>query len=170
MKKLLIALSIVTTLTSCSEKVQTVDYYMDNPSALDTTLLNCSKMSENDRDQNHNCVNAKIATLRGEAKKDAALMDIKAIIDSLKMYKLHNGNYPTEEQGLSALVNKPTILPIPRNYTPGGYLEKLPKDPWGNEYQYQNPGKHNQIDVYSFGVNGSTPQGESGTSIIGDWE
>lgn len=105
-----------------------------------------------------------------EARKAAALTDIKAIGDSLKMYKLHNSNYPTQQQGLDALVNKPTISPIPRNYTSGGYLEKLPKDPWGNEYQYQNPGKHNDVDVYSYGADGATSSGEGGATVVGGWQ
>lgn len=105
-----------------------------------------------------------------DARKAAALTDIKAIKDSLKMYKLHNLNYPTQQQGLDALVNKPTISPIPRNYTSGGYLDKLPKDPWGNDYQYLNPGKHSDVDVYSYGSDNQTSAGEDGSSVIGSWQ
>lgn len=105
-----------------------------------------------------------------DARKAAALADIKSVSDALKMYKLHNLNYPTQQQGLEALVTKPSISPIPKNYTAGGYLEKLPKDPWGNDYQYQNPGKHNDIDVYSYGADGATSSGEDGATVIGSWQ
>lgn len=105
-----------------------------------------------------------------DARKAAALSDIKSIQQSLKMYKLHNVSYPTQQQGLDALVNKPTISPIPKNYTSGGYLEKLPKDPWGNDYQYQNPGRHADIDIYSYGADGPTSAGEDGNTVIGSWQ
>lgn len=105
-----------------------------------------------------------------DARKAAAVTDIKAMTDALKMYKLHNLNYPTQQQGLDALVNKPTISPIPKNYTPGGYLEKLPKDPWHNDYQYQNPGKHGDVDIYSYGADGPTSAGENGTTVVGNWQ
>lgn len=105
-----------------------------------------------------------------DARKAAAVTDIKAMTDALKMYKLHNLNYPTQQQGLDALVNKPTISPIPKNYTPGGYLEKLPKDPWHNDYQYQNPGKHGDVDIYSYGADGPTSAGENGATVVGNWQ
>ena len=112
----------------------------------------------------------KVMSSTDDARKAAAVTDIKAIGDSLKMYKLHNLNYPTQQQGLEALAHKPTIAPIPKNYSPGGYLEKVPKDPWGNDYQYQNPGKHTDVDVYSFGANGATSSGENGDTVIGNWQ
>lgn len=105
-----------------------------------------------------------------DARKAAALADIKSIQQALKMYKLHNVSYPTQQQGLDALVNKPTISPIPKNYTSGGYLEKLPKDPWGDDYQYQNPGRHGDIDIYSYGADGPTSAGADGNTVVGSWQ
>jgi general secretion pathway protein G len=103
-----------------------------------------------------------------DAKVIAAKSDINTIMNALKLYNLDNGRYPTNEQGLNALINKPNAAPIPLSYKDGGYLEKLPIDPWGNPYQYQNPGKHGEIDVYSFGVNASPSAGEDG-KVIGSW-
>ena len=71
-----------------------------------------------------------------EARIVAAKQDIAAISQALKLYKLDNRRYPTTEQGLQALVEKPSAAPVPDNWKTGGYLEKLPKDPWGNPYQY----------------------------------
>ncbi len=105
-----------------------------------------------------------------DARKSAALSDVKSLKTALDLYKLDNTRYPTQQQGLDALVNKPTVAPIPKNYKPNGYLDKLPQDPWGNQYQYQNPGKHGEIDIYSFGQDGSTSAGENGTTVIGNWQ
>src|SRR5271169_2744632 len=77
-----------------------------------------------------------------EARIIAAKQDIGSILQALKLYKLDNMRYPTTEQGLQALVKKPTITPIPDNWKGNGYLERLPKDPWGNPYQYLQPGLH----------------------------
>src|ERR1700746_1362812 len=79
----------------------------------------------------------------------AAKTDIAAIMAALKLYRLDNQRYPTGEQGLSALVTKPTSPPAPPNWKPNGYLERLPKDPWGHPYQYLNPGLRGEIDVFS---------------------
>jgi general secretion pathway protein G len=103
-----------------------------------------------------------------EARIVAAKQDIATIVQSLKMYRLDNINYPTTEQGLQALVTKPTIDPIPNNWKSGGYLEKLPKDPWGNPYVYLNPGRHGEIDVMSLGADGQ-PGGEGKDADIGSW-
>lgn len=105
-----------------------------------------------------------------DARKVAAKSDIKALSDALKLYNLDNMRYPTTQQGLEALVTKPSISPIPTNYKTGGYLDKLPVDPWGNPYQYQNPGKHGEFDVYSFGANASSANGEDGDGVIGSWQ
>ncbi len=105
-----------------------------------------------------------------DARKVAAKADISAIANALKLYNLDNMRYPTNQQGLQALASKPSIAPIPNSYKDGGYLDKLPTDPWGNQYQYQNPGKHGEVDVYSFGPNGSTTGSEDDTGVIGNWQ
>lgn len=105
-----------------------------------------------------------------DARKAAAMSDIKNIMTALNLYYLREARFPTEAQGLAALVNKPTMSPIPTNYKEGGYLDKLPEDPWKNPYQYKNPGKHGQIDVYSYGPDGQTPAGEDGNKVIGSWQ
>ncbi|MFN8770244.1 MAG: type II secretion system major pseudopilin GspG [Neisseriaceae bacterium] len=105
-----------------------------------------------------------------DARKVAAKSDISAIMNALKLYNLDNMRYPTNQQGLEALVSKPTVAPIPNSYKDGGYLDKLPTDPWGNAYQYQNPGKHGDVDVYSLGQNGNQGDGENSSSIIGSWQ
>lgn len=110
----------------------------------------------------------KIMDRPDEARIVAARQDIATLIQSLKMYRLDNINYPTTEQGLQALVTKPTIDPIPNNWKSGGYLEKLPKDPWGNAYVYLNPGRHGDIDVISLGADGQTG-GEGKDADIGSW-
>lgn len=105
-----------------------------------------------------------------DARKVAAKSDISAIMNALKLYNLDNMRYPTNQQGLSALVTKPSVAPIPNSYKDGGYLDKLPTDPWGNQYQYQNPGKHGEVDVYSFGPSGTEANGEDGSGVIGSWQ
>jgi general secretion pathway protein G len=76
--------------------------------------------------------------------------------------------YPTTEQGLAALVTRPTLAPVPSNWKPGGYLERLPRDPWGHAYQYLSPGLHGEIDVFSFGADGAAG-GEGFDADIGSW-
>ncbi|MDB5863431.1 MAG: gspG [Betaproteobacteria bacterium] len=110
----------------------------------------------------------KIISRPDEARVIAAKQDIASLMQSLRLYRLDNQRYPTTEQGLEALVTKPASLPLPRNWKNGGYLERLPKDPWGNPYQYLNPGTHGEIDVFSFGADG-TPGGEGNDSDIGSW-
>jgi general secretion pathway protein G len=88
---------------------------------------------------------------KNRADQQKVLSDIAAIENALDIYKLDNGHYPLEIQGIKALVSKPTILPVPRDYPPHGYIRRLPKDPWGNDYLMVNPGKHSQIDLYSAG-------------------
>ncbi len=103
-----------------------------------------------------------------EARAVAARQDIAAISQALKLYKLDNRKYPTTEQGLQALVQKPTVAPVPDNWKAGGYLEKLPKDPWNNPYQYLSPGVHGEFDVFSFGADGQAG-GEGNDADIGNW-
>jgi len=102
-----------------------------------------------------------------EARIAAAKHDIAAISQSLKLYKLDNGRYPSNEQGLQALVAKPASAPVPTNWKP--YLDKLPKDPWGNTYMYLNPGVNGEIDVFSLGADGQ-PGGTGADSDIGSWQ
>ncbi|HNQ04425.1 MAG TPA: type II secretion system major pseudopilin GspG [Thiobacillaceae bacterium] len=103
-----------------------------------------------------------------EARIIAAKQDIAGLMQALKLYRLDNIRYPTTEQGLQALVSKPGLEPIPQNWKSGGYLEKLPKDPWGTPYVYLNPGRHGEIDVYSLGADGQ-PGGEDKDADIGNW-
>jgi len=104
-----------------------------------------------------------------EARAVAARSDIATIMQALKLYRLDNQRYPTTEQGLNALVAKPEQPPVPPNWKPGGYLERLPKDPWGRQYQYLSPGLKGEVDVFSFGADGQT--GGSGVdSDIGSWD
>jgi general secretion pathway protein G len=103
-----------------------------------------------------------------EARAVAAKSDIAAIMGALKLYRLDNQRYPTTEQGLAALVTAPTQAPLPPNWKPGGYLERLPKDPWGQPYQYLNPGLRGEIDVFSFGADGQ-PGGTGIDADIGSW-
>jgi general secretion pathway protein G len=110
----------------------------------------------------------KIISRPDEARAIAAKQDIASLMQSLKLYRLDNLRYPTTEQGLQALVTKPTSLPIPGNWKNGGYLERLPKDPWGNPYQYLNPGLHGEIDVFSLAADGA-PGGEGNDADIGSW-
>ncbi len=103
-----------------------------------------------------------------QARVVAAKSDIQAILSALKLYRLDNGVYPSAEQGLQALVRKPEIGEIPRYWKPGGYLDRLPTDPWGMDYQYLNPGLHGEVDVFSFGAD-RKPGGEGVDADIGSW-
>ena len=84
-----------------------------------------------------------------KADRQKAVTDITALENALEMYYLDNSRYPTTEQGLDALVSKPEAGPVPRSYPSGGYLKRLPNDPWGNPYQLVGPGVNGRIDVYS---------------------
>ncbi|MBY0578635.1 MAG: type II secretion system major pseudopilin GspG [Burkholderiales bacterium] len=110
----------------------------------------------------------KVMSRPDEARIVAAKQDIGSIMQALKLYKLDNHSYPTTEQGLQALVKKPSTPPIPGNWKTGGYLEQLPLDPWGKSYQYLNPGLHGEIDVFSYGADGA-PGGEGSDVDIGSW-
>jgi len=104
-----------------------------------------------------------------EAKRVAAKADIGAIVQALKLYRLDNGGYPTTDQGLAALVQKPTTNPVPGNWKQGGYLERLPKDPWGGDYQFLSPGVKGEIDVFSLGAD-RAQGGEGNAADIGNWD
>lgn len=88
---------------------------------------------------------------KNRADRQKVLSDIAAIENALDMYKLDNGYYPTEEQGIKALVIKPMEHPIPQIYPYNGYIRRLPKDPWNNSYQMNNPGQHEELDIFSAG-------------------
>jgi len=103
-----------------------------------------------------------------EARIMAAKHDIASLMQTLKLYRLDNQRYPLTEQGLQALVSRPSSAPVPPNWKAGGYVERLPRDPWGNAYQYLNPGLHAEIDVYSLGADGA-PGGEGNDADIGSW-
>lgn len=102
-----------------------------------------------------------------DARVTAARTDVGNLMQALKLYKLDNQRYPTAEQGLQALVTRPTTEPIPPNWKT--YLDKLPKDPWGHDYQYANPGVKGEIDVFSYGADGQ-PGGEGKDADIGSWQ
>jgi len=102
-----------------------------------------------------------------DARVTAARTDVNNLAQALKLYKLDNQRYPTGEQGLQALIARPTAGPVPPNWKP--YLEKLPNDPWGRPYQYLNPGVKGEIDVMSFGADGQ-PGGEGKNADVGSWQ
>jgi general secretion pathway protein G len=104
-----------------------------------------------------------------EAKRVAAKADVAAIVQALKLYRLDNGFYPATDQGLAALVQKLASSPVPGNWKQGGYLERLPKDPWGGDYQYLNPGVKSEIDVFSLGADRARG-GEGSGADIGNWD
>jgi len=113
----------------------------------------------------------KIMGRPGEAKQVKAKLDIQNLETALKLYKLDNGNYPSTEQGLQALVEKPESGIIPKKWKQGGYLEKgkVPKDPWGNEFVYLSPGLQSDFDIISYGADG-VPGGENEDKDINNWE
>ena len=102
-----------------------------------------------------------------DARAMAARTDVNNLVQALKLYKLDNQRYPTAEQGLAALIAKPSVGPVPPNWKP--YLDKLPNDPWNNPYQYLNPGIKGEIDVLSFGADGQ-PGGEGKNADVGSWQ
>lgn len=104
----------------------------------------------------------KIMSRPEQARIVKVKQDILAIQSALDLYKLDSGIYPTTDQGLVALITQPTIDPIPRNWKTDGYLQQLPKDPWGEPYQYLN--ENEKVKIFSFG-----PKGKEGNSEIGNW-
>jgi general secretion pathway protein G len=104
----------------------------------------------------------KIMSRPEQARMVKVKQDILAIQSSLDLYKLDNGMYPTTDQGLEALIKKPTSDPIPRNWKSEGYLQQVPQDPWGEPYQYMN--ENEKLKIFSYG-----PKGKEGGSEIGNW-
>ena len=102
-----------------------------------------------------------------DARVTAARTDVGNLMQALKLYKLDNQRFPSGEQGLNALILKPTTEPVPGNWKP--YLDKLPNDPWGRPYQYMNPGIKSEVDVLSFGADGQAG-GEGNNADIGSWQ
>lgn len=102
-----------------------------------------------------------------DAQIEKAKADIRNIDSAMKFYRLDNFSYPSTEQGIEALVNKPNDLSV-RNWKTGGYLDRVPKDPWGNPYLYLNPGNNAEIDVYTLGRDGR-PGGDGVDADIGNW-
>jgi general secretion pathway protein G len=108
-----------------------------------------------------------------EARKTQAKIQIDSFENALKMYKLDSGEFPSTEQGLKALVEKPAVGNVPKNWREGGYLDKnrVPKDPWGNDYNYVCPGMKNtdSFDLFSYGPSGQAG-GQGNDAEIGNWE
>ena len=110
----------------------------------------------------------KILSRPDEARAMAARQDIASLMQALKLYRLDNHRYPSTEQGLQALVVRPASAPPAPNWKAGGYVERLPNDPWGNPYQYLNPGVRGELDVFSMAADGA-PGGEGNDADIGSW-
>ncbi|MGF1740880.1 type II secretion system major pseudopilin GspG [Vibrio profundum] len=102
-----------------------------------------------------------------KADQQKAVTDIVALENALDMYKLDNSVYPTTDQGLEALVKKPSD-PEPRNYRDGGYIKRLPNDPWGRPYHYMTPGEHGTMDIFTLGADGQEG-GDGANADIGNW-
>jgi len=104
-----------------------------------------------------------------QAQIEKARADIQALSSALKLYKLDNFNYPSTQQGLDALVSRPGGDPPAKNWKQGGYIERLPDDPWGNDYQYLSPGQRGEFDLWSYGSDGR-PGGDNAAADIGNWK
>lgn len=104
-----------------------------------------------------------------KAMKQKVMADLSTFEQALDMYRLDNLRFPSNEQGLSALVTKPTVEPLPRAWRADGYIRRLPEDPWGKPYQYRSPGEHGRVDVYSLGADG-LEGGEGIDADLGNWE
>ncbi|MFB0712674.1 type II secretion system major pseudopilin GspG [Buttiauxella noackiae] len=103
---------------------------------------------------------------KNQADRQKAVTDIVALENALDMYTLDNGRYPTTEQGLDALLNKPEAAPVPKNYKQNGYIKRLPEDPWQNAYQLVSPGEHGSVDIFSAGSDGQAGNDDD----IGNWD
>ncbi len=103
-----------------------------------------------------------------DARILAAKQDIATLMQALKLYRLDNQRYPTTEQGLQALIARPTNGPQPANWKSGGYIDRLNKDPWGNIYQYMSPGTRSGVDIFSYGADGQLG-GTGNDADIGSW-
>ncbi len=104
-----------------------------------------------------------------QARRTRAAVDIKSLEEALGLYKLDNGFYPSTEQGLQALVTQPDTGRIPTRYHDGGYLKKVPVDPWGHDYVYLSPGLHGDVDIISYGSDGEAG-GEGDNADVNSWE
>ena len=104
-----------------------------------------------------------------KAKQTAAQVQIRSIEQALQLFKLDNGFYPATEQGLAALVKAPEVGRIPKNYRTGGYIDRIPNDPWGNAYVYLSPGSHGDYDISSYGADG-TPGGDGENADVNSWD
>lgn len=104
-----------------------------------------------------------------EAKRTQAAVQMKNVEQALELFKLDNGFYPATDQGFQALVTIPEAGRIPKNYRKGGYLDRVPKDPWGNDYIYISPGTHGDYDITSYGADG-VPGGESEDADVNSWD
>jgi general secretion pathway protein G len=111
----------------------------------------------------------KIVSRPDEAKIVKAQQDVRSIESAMELYKLDNGFYPSTDQGLQALIKKPTSSPVPTNWKTGGYIKNLPLDPWNHPYQYLNPGTHSEIDIFSYGPSGPNPTADKKSTVIGNW-
>lgn len=103
-----------------------------------------------------------------QARAARAQSDIAAIVSAVNLYRLDNYRYPTAAQGLSALVTKPTSDPVPANWATNGYMDRMPVDPWGQPYQYLEPGVHGEFDIFTYGADG-VPGGTGPDADIGSW-
>ncbi|MDH3944902.1 MAG: type II secretion system major pseudopilin GspG [Anaerolineae bacterium] len=103
-----------------------------------------------------------------EARVTRAQQDIRGISAALDLYRLDNFSYPSTDQGLEALVTRPSNLSQEARWKEGGYIDRMPKDPWGNPYSYLQPGTHGEFDLYSFGADGA-PGGDGVKTDIGNW-
>jgi general secretion pathway protein G len=105
----------------------------------------------------------------GKANDQKAKADIATLDQALELYRLNNLTYPATSDGLGALVKAPPSLTDPSRYQVGGYIKKLPKDPWGRDYKYENPGKHGTYDIYTLGADGALG-GTGDNADIGNWQ
>lgn len=110
-----------------------------------------------------------VIPLGDQGKVTKAKADIATIDDALELYKLQNNNYPGTSDGLAALLSPPADLADPSRYQKGGYIKKLPKDPWGRAYLYAAPGQHGAFDVWTYGADGKEG-GEGPDADIGSWQ
>jgi general secretion pathway protein G len=104
-----------------------------------------------------------------EAKRTQTRVQIKNIQQAIELFKLDNGFYPSTEQSLDALVRMPEAGRVPKNYRKGGYLDRVPKDPWGNPFVYVSPGEHAEYDISSYGADG-VPGGEDEDTDVNSWD
>ena len=103
-----------------------------------------------------------------KARRTTAATQIRSFEEALGIFKLENGFFPTTEQGLSALVEKPTVGRVPNRYKDGGYIKKIPLDPWGQQYLYLSPGVHGDFDLFSYGPDGESG-GEGDDADVANW-